>query len=194
MWKSLLKQLKNFSKKGNFIGPLQKTENRPYPKTGKTFYNSESRLLFPSGGSISWQKSGSGFLADIQKFLKKFGRIYYFLLKMFAPVMASAKYQTRLKSLLARHDETKTIVNLGSGPTVLHNRVDIINVDIFTFNEVDIVADAVNLPIKDHSVDVIFNTAMLEHVANSEKIIREMHRLLKPEGEFFCYLPSFSLK
>jgi SAM-dependent methyltransferase len=66
---------------------------------------------------------------------------------------------------------------------------DIINIDIFTFNEVDIVADAVDLPIRDHSVDVIINMAMLEHVANPETIIREMHRMLKKDGEFFCFLP-----
>ena len=83
--------------------------------------------------------------------------------------MTSAKFHAGLKSLLARHDETKIIVNLGSGPIVLQNRKDIINIDIFAFNEVDIVADGIDLPIKDHSVDVIFNTAMLEHVANPER-------------------------
>lgn len=135
------------------------------------------------------KSTGSGLLADFQKFLKKFGKLYYFLLKIFAPVLLSTKYQGQLKSLLARHDETKIIVNLGSGPAILHNRADIINIDIFAFNEVDIVADAVDLPIKDNSVDLIINTAMLEHVENPETIIREMHRMLKKDGDFFCYLP-----
>jgi len=146
-------------------------------------------FCFLPGDRNPENSAGSGLLADIQEFLKKFGKLYYFLLRIFAPVVTSAKFHAGLKSLLARHDETKIIVNLGSGPIVLQNRKDIINIDIFAFNEVDIVADGIDLPIKDHSVDVIFNTAMLEHVANPEIIIHEMHRILKPEGDFFCYLP-----
>jgi SAM-dependent methyltransferase len=155
----------------------------------RSFTTQNQAFCFLSSDRSPGKSACSGLLADIQVFLKKFGGFYYFLLKIFAPVMGSATYQNKLKSLLTRYDETKILVNLGSGPALLDKRADIINIDIFAFNEVDIIADAVDLPIKDHSVDVIINTAMLEHVANPEKIIREMHRILKAEGEFFCYLP-----
>lgn len=155
----------------------------------RSFTIQNQAFCFLPGDRNPGKSAGSGLLAGIQVFLKKFGWFYYFLLRIFAPVMGSANCKDRLKSLLARNDETKIIVNIGSGPTLLENRTDIINIDIFAFNEIDIIADAVDLPIKDHSVDLIINAAMLEHVANPEKIIREMHRILKPEGEFFCYLP-----
>ncbi len=105
-----------------------------------------------------------------------------------SPVLLSTYYR-HLKTLLNRHDQQKIIINLGSGPAILNNRRDIINIDIFAFNQVDMVADAFHLPIKDQSVDVIINTAMLEHVSAPQNIINEMHRILKKEGEFFCYLP-----
>ena len=156
--------------------------NRPY-----TIQN--NAYCFLPGDRKPVNSAGSGMLACIQEFIKRYGRLYYYLLKLFAPAMASGINQSRLKSMLARHEATKTIVNLGSGPAVLNIRKDIINIDIFTFNEVDLVADAFYLPIKDHSVDMIINKAMLEHVAEPEKIICEMHRILKKNGEFFCFLP-----
>ncbi|MBC2716487.1 MAG: methyltransferase domain-containing protein [Desulfobacteraceae bacterium] len=169
--------------------PLKKQKIDQIRKPERPFTIQNHAFCFLPDDRSPSNSAGNGFLADIQGFLKRFSRTYYFLLKIFAPVMASATFKGRLKSLLERHDETKIIVNLGSGPAILSNRTDIINIDIFTFNEVDIVADAVDLPIKDHSVDVIINTAMLEHVANPETIIREMHRMLKKDGDFFCFLP-----
>ena len=154
----------------------------PFSLQNQAFY-------FLPGDRNPGKSVGNGLLADIQIFLKRFGRFYYFLLKIFAPVMGSARCKYLLKALLARHNETKIIINLGSVPTLLNNRADIINIDIFAFKEVDIVADAFDLPIKDHSGDMIINAAMLEHVSNPGKIVLEMHRILKTEEDFFCYLP-----
>ena len=146
-------------------------------------------MCFLQGNRTPENSAGNGFQGTIQEFLKKFGYLYYFLVSIFAPVFLSSTYRQRLKALLAKYDQTKIIINLGSGPAVLKNRRDIINIDIFAFNQVDMVADALNLPIKDQSVDVIINTAMLEHVAVPQNIINEIHRILKKDGSFFCYLP-----
>ena len=155
----------------------------------KSFSLENQAFCFLPGDRRPGKSAGSGLLANIQIFLKRFGSLYYFLLKIFAPVLGTTRCKNQLKFLLANYDKEKIIVNLGSGPTILYGRDDIINIDIFAFDETDIVADAYDLPIQDNSVDAIINTAMLEHVANPPKIIGEMHRILKPRGAFFCYLP-----
>ena len=137
-------------------------------------------MCFLPGAQTPTNSAGNGFLAVIQDFLKKFGHLYYLLITIFSPVLLSTYYR-HLKTLLARHDQQKIIINLGSGPAILNNRRDIINIDIFAFNQVDIVADAFNLPIKDQSVDVVINTAMIEHVSDPSKIVNEIYRILKKD-------------
>ncbi|MDY6971173.1 MAG: methyltransferase domain-containing protein [Thermodesulfobacteriota bacterium] len=88
-----------------------------------------------------------------------------------------------------QYNEQNIIMNLGSGPTHYMNRNDLINVDIFAFDEVDLVADATDLPVEDESADLIINCAMLEHVGKPETIVREMRRIAKQGAQFICYLP-----
>ena len=48
------------------------------------------------------------------------------------------------------------------------------------------------LPFEDASMDVILSFGVLEHVANDMESLREINRVLKPNGLFFCFfLPYF---
>ncbi len=142
-----------------------------------------------SGNRIPCGSAGAGLMAKVQDLTKKHGKVYYWLIKLFAPVLVSAAYQKNIANLLGNNGRDKVIINLGSGPNIFMNRKDIINVDIFAFDEVDIVADASNLPIEDGTVDLIINAAMMEHVSNPQKIVSEMYRILNSEGKIFSYLP-----
>lgn len=53
----------------------------------------------------------------------------------------------------------------------------------------DIVGDIHELPLKDGSVDAIVCIAVLEHVEEPQKAVREMYRVLKPGGYCFIYVP-----
>ena len=72
---------------------------------------------------------------------------------------------------------------------MLSEEVGFINVDIFPFDEVDIVANAFELPIETETVDCIFNLGMLEYVSNPEIIVREMNRVIKPGGTIIAAIP-----
>jgi SAM-dependent methyltransferase len=111
------------------------------------------------------------------------------LINVFKPVLPSKACRKNLLELLEKYDEGKVVLNLGSGPTYIYRRTDIVNIDLFAFNEVDIVADVTDLPIEDDSVDFIINIALIEHVDDPQKLVREMARILKWGGEIFCYLP-----
>ncbi len=53
----------------------------------------------------------------------------------------------------------------------------------------DIVGDVHDLPLEDNSVDAIICIALLEHVEEPQKAVREMYRVLKPGGYIFIYVP-----
>ena len=134
-------------------------------------------------------KADTSLFASLQSLLKKNGKLYYLLLKLFAPVLSSFSYYKTIKRLLKVYGQEHIILNIGSGPTYFNNRKDIINVDIYKYDEVDVVADIMALPIEDEKIDFIINIAMLEHVDKANAAVREMFRILKPGGEIFSYVP-----
>src|SRR3989344_4812340 len=53
----------------------------------------------------------------------------------------------------------------------------------------DIVGDIHDLPFPDNSQDALICIAVLEHVEEPHKAVREMYRVLKPGGFCFIYVP-----
>ena len=89
--------------------------------------------------------------------------------------------------LLRTTDLNKVVVELGSGNRRL--RAGIINVDLFPFPNVDIVADIAAIPFPDNSIDVVVLETVLEHVADPWSVVKEVHRVLRPGGSVVCSTP-----
>lgn len=53
----------------------------------------------------------------------------------------------------------------------------------------DIVGDIHELPLESGSVDAVICIAVLEHVEEPQKAVREMYRVLKPGGYCYIYVP-----
>jgi SAM-dependent methyltransferase len=53
----------------------------------------------------------------------------------------------------------------------------------------DIVGDVHDLPLEDNSVDAFICIALLEHVEEPQKAVREIYRILKPGGYCYIYVP-----
>jgi SAM-dependent methyltransferase len=51
--------------------------------------------------------------------------------------------------------------------------------------------DTVKLPFEPESFDIVLSMGVLEHVANDLESLREIHRILKPGGLFFCFFLPF---
>lgn len=102
--------------------------------------------------------------------------------------------------------EKKVIIDIGGGLRIdgaRNNRFDKKNewlneylpkVDYKVLDKVadyhpDIVGDIHNLPLADSSVDAILCIAVLEHVEEPQKAMREVYRALKPGGYCFIYVP-----
>jgi len=123
-------------------------------------------------------------LDKIKNFFKKNPKFYYFLINLISPILANKK----VDKFLDNNIKKDTIaLNIGSGNSKISDKV--FNVDIFAYDNVDIVCDIENLPFKDNSIDVILNLVVLEHVPNPQKVVSEIYRVLKPSGIIYSAIP-----
>jgi len=85
----------------------------------------------------------------------------------------------------------KIIIELGCGASKIPGAIGI---DKFVFSGVNLVADIEKgLPfLKTNSVDQIYSRHFLEHIQNFEYLMREIHRVLKPNGKHIVIIPHFS--
>jgi len=120
----------------------------------------------------------------LKSFFKQFPKVYYLIWHIFCPVLMVQNGPRKILKLLPPKG---VVLDIGSGPERLGE--EFINVDIFPFPEVDIVADAERLPFKDASIDGIVTETVLEHVPNPAKMVEEMERVLKRGGILYASVP-----
>lgn len=135
---------------------------------------SRSRFEYEHESGINWLKS----------FFKQFPMLYYAIWHFFCPVLMLVNGPRKIRKYLR---SGAPILDVGSGPERLGN--EFINVDIFPFPEVDIVADGAALPFADNSVGAIVSESVLEHVANPNTVASELVRILKPDGYLYVSAP-----
>ncbi len=123
---------------------------------------------------INWLKS----------FLKQFPKFYYLFWHIVCPVMMLVNGP---RMVLKYVEKNKTILDIGSGPERLGK--EFINVDVFPFPEVDIVASATQLPFRDSSIDAAVSESVFEHVADANVFAKEMVRVVKPGGFVYVSAP-----
>jgi SAM-dependent methyltransferase len=129
-----------------------------------------------------------GLFGFLQDFFKKYPRVYQFIVAELSPVSSTRSYRRVRDRLLSRFGKDKIMVNYGSGPAVLAGREDIINVDLFPFDGVDVLSET-RLPFRDGTVDFFFCGAVLEHMRHPQTAVSEMFRCLKAGGEILVYVP-----
>lgn len=123
---------------------------------------------------INWLKS----------FFKQFPKLYYSIWHVFCPVMMLVNGPR----MILKHVKPNAItLDIGSGPERLGK--EFINVDVFPFPEVDIVANAEELPFKDNTIDGAVSESLFEHVPDAYKVAREMVRIVKPGGYIYVSAP-----
>ncbi|MDO8600851.1 MAG: class I SAM-dependent methyltransferase [bacterium] len=125
----------------------------------------------------------------VKSFIKRWPGLFTFLSYTIGTVLyggLSAKKAMRLSAGSAL-PQNPVIINLGSGTRRYSD--EIINVDIFPFKNVDVVADARVLPFRDNSVDMVISEFLLEHVPSPELVSQEISRIVKPGGYIYITVP-----
>lgn len=151
---------------------------------GQVFLEREGKYYFTQYG----EQNITDFLDKIKYLFKKYEKFYSFMVNLVSPVCPTTNLKKFLKKFVKPLDNNSIVINLGSGNSNISDLVS--NIDIVAYNNTDLICDIANLPLKDNSVDVIINTAVLEHVQNPEAVIKEIYRVLKPRvGIVYSYFP-----
>ncbi len=122
----------------------------------------------------------SGLINKLKTFFKKIPWLYSFIFYFIAPAFFVGKPP---KSIFRYLPEGGVVADIGSGDRRL--RKDVINVDVYPWQEVDILADAHDLPFADSSSDGIVCTWVLEHMRDPSRVAKEFHRVLRPGGHLY---------
>lgn len=67
--------------------------------------------------------------------------------------------------------------------------VRVIYVNLVSTRQPHVVADASNLPFRDHSFDAVICSELLEHVSSPSLVLKEVFRVLKKGGVLFATVP-----
>lgn len=102
-----------------------------------------------------------------------------------------------LTANIARH-ATGKVLDIGCGnkpyldlfPKSVSEYVgcDIVQSDL---NRVDIICEANNIPLESNSMDTVFSTQVIEHVADHNGLLSEANRILKPGGKIIVSGPMY---
>ncbi len=125
----------------------------------------------------------------LKTLVKKSPRLFQFLTYAIGSIsyFGWSPRKALLKTFRKEELADKIILNIGSGIKRVHSEV--INIDIFPFENVDLVTDATKLPIKDGSVDMVVTESTLEHIPDAELAIKEICRVVKPGGYVYVSIP-----
>lgn len=63
-----------------------------------------------------------------------------------------------------------------------------------TYTNLDVLSDCTYLPFKDNSFDVVYASHLLEHVEDRSNALREMKRVLDPDGDIYVIVPTWIWK
>lgn len=81
------------------------------------------------------------------------------------------------------------ILVIGSGDVKYSEAADFFYSDVALAKGVSLIADAHDLPFPDNGFDLVVAVAVLEHVANPQRVVEEIWRVLKPRGYVYAVTP-----
>jgi SAM-dependent methyltransferase len=55
----------------------------------------------------------------------------------------------------------------------------------------DLLGDACQIPVRSQTIDVVFSTQVIEHVAKPDQLLKECYRVLKPGGSLVLSGPMY---
>ena len=82
--------------------------------------------------------------------------------------------------------------SVGHGAQALHGNTGNVRVlcfDVYASPKTHFIADAHDIPLPDSSVDGVWIQAVLEHVLQPDRVVAEIHRVLKPGGIVYAEIP-----
>lgn len=124
-------------------------------------------------------------MTHLRKYIDHVRRFY--VKHIYADHNSAAVVKRELGGLLAQIQANDFVLNVGAGHGRIHPLVR--NLDIRPGVDIDYVCTADSIPINDGVVDLVITQEVFEHISNPVDSIREIHRVLRPEGRLFFQVP-----
>lgn len=135
----------------------------------------------PEIGAVSEHQKKSNPLKRFFKFLKPPHHSVYI-----KNLKSSNEEGPELEEFLKKFKDDDLVINVGS----LSKKIKgVYNLDIAYYPNIDIVADAHNMPFKNASIDGIIIKNVFEHLKDPVKVREELRRVVKPGGLIFAKVP-----
>ncbi|MFC1599875.1 methyltransferase domain-containing protein [Patescibacteria group bacterium] len=132
-------------------------------------------------GAVSQHQKKPNALKRALRFLKPPHHSVYF-----KNLHSSYEEGPELKEFLKQFNDDDVVVNVGS----LSKKIKgVYNLDIAYYPNIDIVADAHEMPFKDGSLDGVIIKNVFEHLKNPLKVREELKRVVKPGGKIYAKVP-----
>jgi SAM-dependent methyltransferase len=116
----------------------------------------------------------------IKSVFKRNPALYQLIGTFLGPLLPNFQFKVKktIQNLIRNKDTIG--INLGSGTSSFGDSV--INVDFSAFQNVDIVANILDLPFEDNCFDFVVLTEVIEHIESPELLVSEIIRILKKDG------------
>ncbi len=128
-----------------------------------------------------WQPSSAEQKKNYPRWIRLFVGMVY------ADQNISKSVTEAVNSFLTQQPSDAMGLNFGAGPT--DYGANVINLDVYEGESIDIVNEGLELPFRDASLDFVLTQEVLEHVPDPFFAVREISRVLKPGGMCYCQLP-----
>lgn len=175
----------------SFVHPVSRTplhkegDALKCAKTGDVFpYKDGIPCFVPEALQAHMNTERQGLENAIKTVLRYSPLLYRFLIFVISPVCFTGMSAKRFAKKFG--PDAKGL-NVGAGVHTFHK--NIINLDIFPYANVDVIANAECMPFADGTFDLVICESLLEHVPRPQLIVDEMMRVLKPGGELFIVVP-----
>ena len=128
---------------------------------------------------------------------KNYSGFLSFLKKILSPNKRKTKENVKLLvgNLKNLDENAKVLIigggTIGQGMEYFYNssEIDLISFDIYISSNINFIADAHQIPLKDGHFDAVIIQAVLEHVLEPQKVVSEIFRVLKPKGLVYAETP-----
>ena len=151
----------------------------PSRETGTTLdFRSDEERRIAEADALSDRENA------FKNFFKRWPRFYDRLALFVTPILFTGLTG---ESFARRFEKDKILLNIGSGPTRLH--ANMVNVDLYPFQNVDVLSRGEALPFLECIFDGAVCDQVLEHVYDPEAVVREIVRVMKPGGLIYLGVP-----
>ena len=80
-------------------------------------------------------------------------------------------------------------VGIGSDRLYADPAIEVLAFDLYASPTTHCVADAHRIPLPDGSIDAVWIQSVLEHVLEPDRVVSEIHRVLRPDGLVYSEIP-----